>query len=153
MPISGQLTPTLSQTQIPMTIQTHIPYNQYTNITNKSVIPRQIQINQISPGLQQTNNFSKMTQTPISPLYQQGLTGRPQVSSLPQNQYSLRTFTPLRKDNLLNPNVVPDRTRKYYPSTFRPLSNRSPSLDKIREKNNILSPSRYINKTYRPRKL
>ena len=157
MAISTQLSPTLSQTQLPMTktiipIQTHIPYNQYTNITNKSLIPSQIQINQITQGLQQTNNFSQMTQNPIPPLYQQGLTVRPQVSSPPQYQYSLRTFNPLRKDILLNQNIMPNRNREYNASTFRHSLNRSPSLDKIREKRNILSPS-YINKTYRPRKL
>ena len=157
MAISTQLSPTLSQTQLPMTKtiipnQTHIPYNQYTNITNKSLIPSQIQINQITQGLQQTNNFSQMTQNPIPPLYQQGLTVRPQVSSPPQYQYSLRTFNPLRKDILLNQNIMPNRNREYNASTFRHSLNRSPSLDKIREKRNILSPS-YINKTYRPRKL
>lgn len=163
MPISTQLSPTLSQTQIPMVktivpIQTHIPYNKY-NIKTKSIdytspqfIPRQIPITQISPSLQQANTFSQITQNPLSPIYQQGIP-RTQVPTIPQYQYSLRTFTPLRKDNLINQNIGFNRSREYNASTYRPLLSRSPSLDKIRGKRNVFSPSRYINRTYRPRKL
>ena len=165
MPISTQINPTLSQTQIPMTktiipIQTNIPYNKY-NIKTKSVdyassqlIPSQIPITQISPSLQQAHNFSQIPQNSFHPIYQQGLPiNRAQVPSLPQYQYSLRTFTPLRKDNLINQNIYHNRAREYNASTFRPLLNRNPSFDKIRGKINVFSPPRYINRTYMPRKL
>ena len=160
MPISSQISPTLSQTKIPMTktiipIQTHFPYNQYTNLTSETVdyktqqlIQNQIPITQISPSLKQTNT---MAQNPLTSIYQPF--NRSQEPSLPQYQYSLKTFTPLRKDNLINPNMGLNRSREYNASTFRPLINRSPSLDRIKGKRNDFSPSKYINRTYRPRKL
>ena len=166
MAISSQISPTLSQAQMPMTktiipIQTHIPYNQYTSITSKSInytnpqlIPNQAQITQISPSLQQTNTFSKMTQNPLPLIYQEGLPiNKTQVPSVPQYQYSLKTFTPLRKDYSLNQKINLNRSRDYNATTYRVLDSRSLSLDKISGKGNIFSPSKYINKTYRPRKL